>query len=716
MPFRELCVGSCLDIVPETILSRRQVAAFIIASPKRRLLLALPSHGESQRHFVPSVASTWHRFAAACASMVVSPNQQTGRSSAMAAVITHDPREVSVHTAFDSAQRILRDRELEQELAQFLHDDATPRALVEGSRTADDRFDAAGLEAIVQRFGRPSLLTWNGQYDPPRSAVWRDRLAPFANTIQHTARSVGRVEVRGLAGSHVGTAWMIGDEIAITNRHVALIFAARGNGVFPMLRGANGQALDVFVDFLAERDNPNSHDVRVDEVLFIANDGPHEPDLAFLRLAPRDRPMPPALTLASTQPTPGQMVVNLGYPAFDSRNDAADQQRIFNGVYNVKRMAPGEVMGLVGDAQFTHDCATLGGCSGAAMLDPDTGLVVGLHFAGREAEANWAVAAPVVEAYFDRHVRGTGSFVPRFEAPHRWADDAERGRWTEDLASRTGYDPAFLGPERLTVPLPTPLDPSTSLTVGGASDSPAERNVVAGNARDDELRYTHFSVIMHADRRLALLTAVNIDGGTWKRHKRAGDPWRLDPRIDAEQQLDNRIYRRNPLDRGHLVRRLDPTWGTDAEQAERDTFFWTNCAPQHGHLNQRVWLGLEDHILNAAHTHGFRATVFTGPLFANDDPVYRGTQLPQAFWKVVVMAVEENDGPRLRATAYVLSQAHWVSDVEFALGAYGTYQVPIRRLARLSAIDFGDLGSHDPMAEVESSTARPINTLDDLVF
>ena len=48
--------------------------------------------------------------------------------------------------------------------------------------------------------------------------------------------------------------------------------------------------------------------------------------------------------------------------------------------------------------------------------------------------------------------------------------------------------------------------------------------------------------------------------------------------------------------RGHLVRRLDPMWGTRWKEASEDTFHFTNAAPQHKNLNQRTWQNLEDYI------------------------------------------------------------------------------------------------------------------------
>jgi endonuclease G len=38
-----------------------------------------------------------------------------------------------------------------------------------------------------------------------------------------------------------------------------------------------------------------------------------------------------------------------------------------------------------------HDCTTLGGNSGSAVIDVATGLVVGLHFGGEYVVANYAV-------------------------------------------------------------------------------------------------------------------------------------------------------------------------------------------------------------------------------------------------------------------------------------------------------------------------------------
>ena len=51
--------------------------------------------------------------------------------------------------------------------------------------------------------------------------------------------------------------------------------------------------------------------------------------------------------------------------------------------------------------------------------------------------------------------------------------------------------------------------------------------------------------------------------------KRRGE-WRLDGRLHPDHQVGNEVYRRNPLDRGHMVRRRDPDGGDHAQQAEED--------------------------------------------------------------------------------------------------------------------------------------------------
>ncbi len=270
-------------------------------------------------------------------------------------------------------------------------------------------------------------------------------------------------------------------------------------------------------------------------------------------------------------------------------------------------------------------------------------------------------------------------------------------------ASAGGYDPDFLGPR---VDLPA-LSPEQSADTVPLSDGSGQ-----------ELRYTHFSVVMCKSRQLAYFTAVNIDGENLQKLPRKGDKWYFDPRIPKQDQMGPPVYKHPDLDRGHLVRRLDPVWGEAAVQANEDTFHFTNCSPQHSRLNQRTWLGLEDYIFERARQQQFKVTVFTGPVFRSTDPLYQERyRIPEEFWKVAVMV--KDDGA-LSATAYVQSQRDLVSDLEAeAYGQYQTYQVPVAEIEALTGLDFGALREHDPLRPGELEAEAPVRLivgLEDLVL
>lgn len=265
-------------------------------------------------------------------------------------------------------------------------------------------------------------------------------------------------------------------------------------------------------------------------------------------------------------------------------------------------------------------------------------------------------------------------------------------------AGRDGFDGAFLG---IDVPLPSPVQPDLPTVL---------------------LPYTHFSVLLRTDRRLAAVTGVAIDGDTLMDLDRSGIGWRLDPRVPAEQQTGEQVYARNDLDRGHLVRRADPVWGStveEAHQANVDTFHYTNAAPQAALFNQgrELWLGLEDYLLTHAATYQRRLVVFTGPVLDAGDPWYRGVQIPLRFYKVAAFL----DAGHLAATGYLLDQTPLVDDVTGALahaeeageppplGAYRTYQVPVADLAGLTGLGLGQLAAVDrpPMVPVTTGGASP---------
>jgi endonuclease G len=261
----------------------------------------------------------------------------------------------------------------------------------------------------------------------------------------------------------------------------------------------------------------------------------------------------------------------------------------------------------------------------------------------------------------------------------------------EDLADRTGYDKNFLSGFPVPAPRPTGdrLEDLLSLEEGGSL-----------------LHYQHFSVAMSRSRKLAMFTAVNMDGGRAVIIKRTPDKWSYDGRVPLEAQLGEELYEANDLDRGHLVRREDPNWGTEEEAhiANGDTFHFTNCSPQMHAMNAVTWVGLENYVLKNARVWQDRVSVFTGPVFSEDDLTYRGVRIPLAFWKVLAFI---SDSGRPSATAYMVDQENELSTLEAAFGRYKTYQRSIRYVEQITGLSFGRLKTYDGFSNEEIQNGVP---------
>jgi endonuclease G len=302
-------------------------------------------------------------------------------------------------------------------------------------------------------------------------------------------------------------------------------------------------------------------------------------------------------------------------------------------------------------------------------------------------------------------------------------DLLEAVRPDPNYRNRRGFEANFLG---VRVPLPQP------------TNTIAPKVLRVGDGV--ELKYHRYSVIMNRARRLAFVSAVNIDADAPVQYRREGkDSWHFDPRIGEEFQADNEFYADNPLDRGHLTRRADAAWGAteaEAKRANDDTFHWTNCAPQHEIFNQstraerkgmRLWGNLENHIAEQAEARLRKLSVFNGPIFRDSgrgrDRNHRGLLLPKEFWKVICYRDKERT---LGAVAFVLSQESLIKNLpeeEFVIGPYKPFQVKIRDIESRTKLDFGDLYKSDPLerpgAEESFETGTelvPLQSASDIVL
>lgn len=237
-----------------------------------------------------------------------------------------------------------------------------------------------------------------------------------------------------------------------------------------------------------------------------------------------------------------------------------------------------------------------------------------------------------------------------------------------------GYDPDFLTHN---VPLPT-------LTAQVASDAIE----VDGSTVVD---HTHFSLQMSASRGFARWVAWNVDGSAMQKLSRSSMRFRYDPKVPERYQVGDELYSDNRIDRGHLARRADLTWGEDAEanQANSDSFYFTNITPQVADFNQSraggLWGRIEDAVYEEVEVQHLRISVLGGPVLADGDQVYRGVALPKEFWKVVIFV--EHDA--LKARAFLVTQSLDRLEI-LALDEFRVYQVRLDVLTARTGIDFGD--------------------------
>ncbi|MEU6236243.1 DNA/RNA non-specific endonuclease [Kitasatospora sp. NPDC047058] len=300
---------------------------------------------------------------------------------------------------------------------------------------------------------------------------------------------------------------------------------------------------------------------------------------------------------------------------------------------------------------------SLPGDSGAVWMFTDangtpTDVIAGLHFSGETKDSpDEHALACLPDSVFTKL-----EITPEPPPP-------------EALVAVDGYDPGFLR-KRIEVPeLHTKIE-HDAVRIDGS----------------EVIRHTHYSLAQSMSRRFAFWVAWNVDGGTLKKLNRKGKKFVLDPRVPPNFQVDNELYkdkngRVDHLDRGHVARRADLTWGSaaEAEQANKESFFYTNITPQMDDFNQSarngLWGRLEDAVYAEVDVDDLRISVFGGPVFQDDDRVFRQVRIPREYWKVIVFS----EGEELRAKAFLLTQN--VDQIEaLDLDEFRVFQVTLTEL------------------------------------
>jgi endonuclease G len=299
-------------------------------------------------------------------------------------------------------------------------------------------------------------------------------------------------------------------------------------------------------------------------------------------------------------------------------------------------------------------------------------------------------------------------------------------RAREDYADREGYDRRFL---RINVPFPTM---KSRTQFGGVMRVPRPARP---NDRF-ELRYHRFSVIMNGKRRLAYVSAcnVNFDPPESATRDEGSQSWHLDPRLDNDQQLGAAYYDGNPYDKGHLTRRDDTAWGSDKEDAlaaNWDTFHYTNSGLQHELFNRSdeftganldLWGDLENHISAQGGAQRTRLSIFNGPIFGNEDKPLDDALVPLAYFKIVIWR-DKNQPPG--ALGFVLEQNDLIRTLPEEAIEVGRFHIRQKRISSIESkldISFGAVTEWDQMPRTHEATESldeegiPLTSVNDIVF
>lgn len=347
----------------------------------------------------------------------------------------------------------------------------TEARLLRGESVHEDAL--ATYEAIILPRERPVFRVFDDavHFDNADRAILDPELGSLLDPAdpgglrRRWVRAVCRINLLGRTDiPYAGTAFVVGPNHILTNRHVARLFAYQHDASFAL-----ADYLQPHSSFGHERTQGETGafgDLAGETFKIVGVDWIHPYwDAALVRLPDGALDNRPHLTLSATELRPGDVgripVAVVGYPTFKNIEAKYNevQRLVFRGQFGVKRFQPGFIRSLAvkecGDywtselrQVLTHDASTLGGNSGSAVIDLRSGEVVGLHFAGTAYEENLAV--PAFELAREPRARPWITFRPPGVLP--------------------GPPPPWASELDKTLTPPTPPKSTTEATTGAPSD------------------------------------------------------------------------------------------------------------------------------------------------------------------------------------------------------------------------------------------------------
>ncbi|KAA6348475.1 Nuclease [termite gut metagenome] len=160
---------------------------------------------------------------------------------------------------------------------------------------------------------------------------------------------------------------------------------------------------------------------------------------------------------------------------------------------------------------------------------------------------------------------------------------------------------------------------------------------VSKSASEEFIRHAGFEVSYNKKNKIPNYTAYihTRDKELKKVTNRTGSIFVKDPDTSAPQAA-NADYKRSGYDRGHLAPAGDMRWSF---QAMKESFYFTNTAPQNGTLNRGEWNKLEQMVSKLAIKYD-SIYVITGVIIENDGKyIGDSVKVPGFFYKALARKV-----------------------------------------------------------------------------
>jgi hypothetical protein len=254
---------------------------------------------------------------------------------------------------------------------------------------ADDDFGADGNEAAFEK--------WKGLLNSHRPKIRHFGRSVCAILSFSSENKLNGEPAPGGLCSPLGTGFLVGADLILTNRHVAerLFYNLRK---YPRQDDRFG-----WINFhhSGQPGQSGGDDRRIEKAVYIHKSGA---DIALLRLrtaVPAGR-SPLKLSLAPIEGMVDRPSVVIGYPGspyIDEKSRREEDGRLIFGndlSESVKRVSPGHCQAGSAHAEFgrSHDCTTLPGSSGSPVIDLVNEAVIGIHYHGKQnrQDLNWYFA------------------------------------------------------------------------------------------------------------------------------------------------------------------------------------------------------------------------------------------------------------------------------------------------------------------------------------